>query len=94
MQTPNAPNIWKPRGGTFVPSTSSRATYTAEQKLFLQRLSDLADKRRQFEGQLENDDWHHRLIDKALYSTYIDCLNLDVRDEARRVLEHDERLAA
>ena len=94
MQTSNVPNLWKPRGGNVEHAASARASYTAEQKLFLQRLSDLADKRRQFEGQLERDDWHQRLIDKALYSTYIDCLNLELRDEARRILEQGERLAA
>ena len=93
MQTSNAPNLWK-RPGLPFDRPANRATlrtYGAEQALFLQRLSDLVDKRQQFEGRLSPDDWHQRLIDKALYSTYLDCLELSVVEEAREILDRGQK---
>lgn len=98
MQTSN---IWKQHsnfsasaGGSGRPpgpaptsfSLSSRSTYSAEQSMFLQRLQDLLEKRRQVEGHLARDDWRMRLLDKALYSTYCDCMELEIGDEARQML--------
>ena len=90
MQTSN---IWKQRA-EFSPSSfdrSRRSTYTVEQSLFLQRLRDMLEKRRQLDGQLARSDWRFRLLDKALYSTYRDCLALGVTDEARQMVDRTGR---
>src|SRR5262249_2786635 len=92
MQSSNVPNVWRPRHGT--PGNPAldrfrRPTHTSEQALFLRRFQDLLDKRFQFADRLPASDWCRRLIDKALCSTYVDCLDLDVRDEVRDILERD-----
>ncbi len=60
--------------------------YTPVQSLFLTRLQSLVAKRQQHAGQLEATDWRLRLLDKALYSTYRDCVELGVGEQARGVL--------
>ena len=87
MQTSNTQNIWNPRAGTAAnPFSSNFRRYTAEQSLFLRRFQELLDKRQHYVERLVPADWRRRLIDKALYSTYIDCLNLKVGAEAREIL--------
>lgn len=86
MQTSN---VWKQRGA-ISPSSfdlSRRSPYTAEQSMFLRRLRDMIDKRRQLDGRLARSDWRFRLLDKALYSTYRDCLDLGLGEEARHLVE-------
>jgi hypothetical protein len=61
--------------------------HTSEQTLFLKRFEALLDKHDRQADLLPGGDWRRRLIDKALYSTYCDCLDLDVRDEVRDILE-------
>jgi len=68
---------------------SRRIVHSAEQTLFLQRFQALMAKRQQHAGNILPDDWRMRLIDKALYSTYVDCLQLDVRDEVREILRRE-----
>ena len=90
MQSSNIPNVWRPRHGT--PASPAldryrRPTHTSEQTLFLKRFQDLLEKRYQYADRVPVSDWRRRLIDKALYSTYLDCLDLDVRDEVRDILE-------
>lgn len=92
MQTSNVSNLLNPRGTNL--ERSRRPSYTAEQQLFLHRLASLAERRQHLQGNPEEDHGHQHLIDKAIYSTYIDCLNLDLRDEARKILQMGERLAA
>ncbi len=90
MQSSNIPNVWKPRNPSPASPTFDRfrrPAHTFEQALFLKRLQDLVDKRRLHAEILKEEDWRRRLIDKALYSTYRDCIDLDVRDEARDILE-------
>jgi hypothetical protein len=97
MQLSNMPNVWQPRTGmTPNPSLerSRRPAFTAEQNLFIQRLRNLVNQHRDSARRYTPDDWHRRLIDKALYSTYRDCLNLAVGSEAREILQLDEETAA
>lgn len=94
MQTSN---VWGPRGEYGSRASfdfSRRPAYTTEQAMFIQRLRDLLDKRRQLEGRLSRNDWHQRLLDKALYSTYRDCLALGLGDEARELIHEARELAA
>ncbi len=97
MQTSHLPNVWRSRTGTSPNSSLDRvrrSTQTAEQALFLKRFHDLLEKRREHSGRLPLTDWRRRLIDKALYSTYQDCLALDVGDEAREILEAERNTPA
>lgn len=92
MQTTNLSNVWGPR--TSSASTSSgerlrRPAHTQEQLLFLQRFQTLLAKRHQQVGHLQPNDWRLRLIDKALYSTYQDCLALNLGDEVREILRRE-----
>jgi|GEM_PF-2567107 len=87
MQTSNTQHIWSPRAGTAAnPFSNTFRRHTAEQTLFLRRFQELLEKRQHYTERLVPADWRRRLIDKALYSTYIDCLNLKVGDEARDIL--------
>jgi len=89
MQISNLPPFAGSRPTTVSAASSDRSrriAHSAEQTLFLQRFQTLMTKRQQHAGNALPDDWRLRLIDKALYSTYVDCLQLDVRDEVREIL--------
>jgi hypothetical protein len=89
MQSSNVPNVWRSRSGPLANPALDRfrrPSLTPEQALFLRRFQNLLDKRQEFEP-LPMIDWRRRLIDKALYSTYRDCLDLDVGREVRDILE-------
>lgn len=93
MQTTN---VWKQRGTSPSPSSdvSRRSARTTEQSMFLQRLAEMLEKRREIEGRLSRNDWRFRLLDKALYSTYCDCVDLGVGDEARRLVNGGVKVSA
>jgi hypothetical protein len=96
MQSSNIPNVWRPRGttpGNPALDRFRRPALTFEQALFLKRFQDLTDKRHLHAEILPEDDWRRRLIDKALFSTYQDCLNLDVSDEVRDILVRGQQPA-
>lgn len=93
MQTTNLSNVWGTRTGSNPLSSPERVrqpSRTQEQALFLHRFEVLLTKRHQHATRLRPGDWRVRLIDKALYSTYRDCLDLSVGDDAREIL-HRER---
>lgn len=92
MQTTNLSNVWGARSSASSASSLDslrRQAHTPEQMLFLHRFEVLLNKRRQHAGRLQPTDWRMRLIDKALYSTYRDCLSLCVGDEAREKLRRE-----
>lgn len=93
MQTTN---VWKQRG--MSPGSSGdvyrRSAHTTEQSMFLRRLADMLEKRREIDGRLSRNDWRFRLLDKALYSTYCDCVDLGVGDEARRLVNSGVNVSA
>jgi hypothetical protein len=60
--------------------------YTPAQMLYLVRLKSLIAKRQQYAGRVDPGDWRMRLLDKALYSTYTDCVDLGITGEARDLL--------
>ena len=53
---------------------------------FLMRLSHLQRQRRDMVNVADGGDWHMRLVNKALYSTYRDCEDLGVGEEARLLM--------
>ena len=92
MQTTNLSNVWGTRTSSTPASSPERLrrpARTQEQTLFLHRFEVLLTKRQQHVGRLQPDDWRVRLIDKALYSTYRDCLDLSMGGEAREILRRE-----
>ncbi|MHB1162190.1 MAG: hypothetical protein ACYC3V_17940 [Chloroflexota bacterium] len=57
------------------------------QRFFLARLQRMVAVRR--EQDPEAGDPNLRLLDKAVYSTFCDCLDLGAGDEARAALRHE-----
>lgn len=60
---------------------------TPTQRFFLQRIERLIRLREEYQALLRPDDWENRLLTKATYSTYCDCVQLGVGAEARALLE-------
>ncbi len=56
---------------------------------FLERLRRMVALRREQAPLLAPGDPHLRLLDKAVYSTFCDCLDLGAGDEARAILRHE-----
>lgn len=61
-------------------------SYSPTQLHFLMRLSHLQKQRRETVNVLDATDWRMRLIHKGLYSTYRDCEDLGVGEEARLLM--------
>lgn len=59
------------------------------QRFFLERLRRMVAIRREHAPLLEAGDSSLRLLDKAVYSTFCDCLDLGTSDEARTILRQD-----
>lgn len=66
------------------PLKESRGSYSALQLHFLRRLDRLLRLRSEQSGQLNEDGLH--LIDRAIYSTYCDAVDLGVAQEAQNLL--------
>ncbi|HUX88877.1 MAG TPA: hypothetical protein VMW65_17870 [Chloroflexota bacterium] len=63
--------------------------YSIVQRFFLTRLERMVALRRSPEPRTEN--WQTTLIDRAIYSSFRDCVALGLADEARTVLRGEER---
>jgi len=63
--------------------------YSVVQRFFLARLDRLVALRRSPE--LFSETWHSMLVNRALYSTYRDCVALGLAEEARTLLHGEER---
>lgn len=72
-----------PRGASAPSGPGSDRPTILLRELFLGRLSRLAI----LKAMLDASDLERRLLDRALYSTYWDCVQLDLREQARRILE-------
>lgn len=55
------------------------------QRMFLLRLRRLTWLRRSYAGQLDGSVL--KVLDRAIYSTYCDCVEIGVTDEARQLLK-------
>ena len=62
-------------------------SYLPVQLLFLTRLSDLLRLRHDCRRLLSEDNWRIKLLNKALYSTYRDCVEQGVRIEASALFD-------
>lgn len=66
------------------PIKESESSYSQLQLHFLKRLNRLLRLRGEQAGQLNEDGV--RLIDRAIYSTYCDAVDLGVTEEAQKLL--------
>jgi len=69
---------------------ASQGSYTASQLFFLQRLDWLQKQRRECANVLAPNDWRLRLLNKALYSTYRDCVEAGVEASAKQILGQEQ----
>src|SRR5207237_5843319 len=65
---------------------SNLKSYSPTQLHFLMRLSHLQHQRKEIINDADAGDWHMRLVNKALYSTWGDCNDLGVGEEARLLM--------
>lgn len=61
-------------------------SYSPIQLFFLMRLSYLQRQRREVVNVLDAGDWRMKLLNRALYSTYRDCVGQNVVNEARLLI--------
>lgn len=73
--------------------TGGLRSYTPTQLFFMTRLSWLMRQRRELLNTLDGADWRRRLLDKALYSTFLDCTEEGVGDEAKGLLAQQNQNA-
>ena len=66
--------------------TGGLRSYSPTQLFFLTRLSWLIRQRRELTNTLDAADSRRKLLDKALYSTFMDCMGEGVGDEAKSLL--------
>ncbi len=66
-------------------------SYSPLQLFFLWRLSYLQKQRREYVNVLEASNWQMRALNKALYSTYRDCVEASVGDEAKLLIQQQQQ---
>lgn len=66
--------------------TGGLRSYAPTQLFFLTRLSWLIRQRRELINTLDPNDYRAKLLNKALYSTFLDCVEEGVGDEAKNLL--------
>jgi hypothetical protein len=64
-------------------SKSPTRSYSSLQSLYLHRLGKLLRDRQEWGRRLGTDDWRLRLLNKAIYSTFCDCVEQGVAEDAR-----------
>jgi hypothetical protein len=76
--------IWGGRTSTETENPTITPGLDSVQEYFLERISRLEAMRNEYSGSMDRQQ--RRLLEHALYSTYWDCVNLGMRDEARESL--------
>ena len=66
-------------------------SYTPLQLFFLWRLSFLQKQRREYTNVLDANSWQMRGLNKALYSTYRDCVEEGVGEEAKLLIAQQQQ---
>ena len=67
--------------------------YSEVQLFFLLRLERLLRVRREHTALATSNDWWAKLLSKAIYSTYCDCIELGVGEDARSLFARDQATA-
>ncbi len=65
--------------------STSVGAYSPMQLLFLMRLARLLRERQEWLDRLRTDDWRIRLLHKSIYSSFMDCVELGVGEDARNL---------
>ena len=68
-------------------------SYSPVQLLFLLRLARLLREREEWTGKLSSNDWRLKLLNKAIYSTFCDCVEQGTADDARSLFEQNRTRA-
>ena len=79
--------------GATVQGQGGLRSYAPTQLFFLTRLSWLIRQRRELINTLDPSDWRAKLLNKALYSTFLDCQEEGVGDEAKGLLAQQNQNA-
>ena len=74
------------------PTKRSEGSLTTMQRHFLQRLNRLLKMRDEQSGQLNEDGL--RLMDRTIYATYCDAVDVGVTEEAQKLLHRSAAPAA
>ena len=82
-----------PNMSTTPVQTGGLRSYSPTELFFLTRLSWLIRQRRELVNTLDANDWRRKLLDKALYSTFLDCIEEGVGDEAKGLLAQQNQNA-
>ena len=61
------------------------------QLLFLLRLSRLLRQREEYAKLLSPDDWRMKLFNKAIYSTFCDCVQLGIGEDAKTLFHQHQK---
>ena len=72
---------------TLSPKLLFEKKYSSVQSLFLGRINRIAELKKRYSGKLPPTDWRIRLINRSLYSTFVDCQGQNMQDEASQTLE-------
>ena len=70
-------------GTAYLGGRSGPRSFSAVQTLFLLRLTKLLGDRQDWSKRLAADDWRIRLLNKAIYSTFCDCVEQGIAEDAR-----------
>lgn len=66
---------------------ASARTFSPFQALFLIRLNRLLNLRQEAVNRQSDDEWRLKLLSKSIYSTFCDCVELGVAEDARTLFE-------
>ena len=72
-------------------SRASSRNYSPLQALFLIRLNRLLRQRQDSISRLPEDDWRVKLLSKSIYSTFCDCVELGVAEDARTLFTRTKK---
>ena len=72
-------------GTAYLGGKAGARTYTPLQMLFLLRLTKLLRDRQDSSKRLSSADWRLKLLNKAIYSTFCDCVEQGVAEDARNL---------
>ena len=62
-----------------------RHIYLPLQTHYLDRLEDIMSRKQAYMAATKQESWRVRLLDRAIYSTLVDCIEQGVGDEAKAI---------
>ena len=70
--------------------TGALRSYSPTQLFFLTRMASLVKQRRELINTLDSSDYRAKLLNKALYSTFLDCEEEGIGSEAKNLLAQSQ----